>query len=214
MRVLVTGGTGLVGAPLVERLLRKGHEVFVLGTVFDERLKAMGAQFVLCDVMHFNGVLWAFERVLPDVVYHLAATLDEHSHNLFRLNVGGTRNVLQAVSLVQKRHALKLFVYPSSIGILSGEKQPIDESAAYAPKTKYERSKMEAELFVLSSGLPYCVVRSTILIGPNEAWASIARAARKNQPVLGSGDNAFHLADYRDFVDLLALLPSRVGKAK
>lgn len=175
MKTLVTGWKGFVGSHLVKKLKKEG-----------------------CGVVFFNGDVTKdsiTENV--DVVYHLAAILDEDNKQLFHVNVDGTKNIVKFC----KDHDCKL-IYLSSAGVLSFDKVPVDENSPYHPETKYEKTKMIAERIIISSGIRYTILRSTIIIGPNKHWLEIVRAIKNGYPPVG-GKNFFHLIYIEDVVDAL-----------
>ena len=96
MRAFVTGGTGLVGRPLVEALLQKNWEVAVLtrAPTRAKDLEARGARIVHGDVTR-PGFEAAMARA--DVVFHAAGWLElgiRDVQRMFDVNLLGTRNVL------------------------------------------------------------------------------------------------------------------------
>ncbi len=112
MRTLVTGSLGTLGRPLVAELRRRGHVVFGCDLSHDK-----DPQHTRADISEHRQL----ERVLEahpgglDVVYHLAAEFGRHNgeeyyEQLWRSNVIGTRNVLEA----QDRHGFRLVFTSSS----------------------------------------------------------------------------------------------------
>ncbi len=196
MSILVTGGTGFLGKRLVEKLTANGDDV----TVFARKaLSFDGVKFVLGDMTKQEELAKAF--IGADIVYHLAANLDESDRNMYNENVNGTKNVVE----LSKNFRVKRLIFMGSCGAL-GDARVVAEDAPYNPKTRYEKSKAESEKIVISSGVPYTIIRAPVIIGPNEIWLKIFQAAMKKYPIIGSGKNHFHLAYVNDVVDLLALV--------
>ncbi|MCD6414913.1 MAG: NAD(P)-dependent oxidoreductase [Candidatus Diapherotrites archaeon] len=204
MRILVTGADGFVGSRLVKKL-SENHSVLAFSR---SKKEIPGAkQVIVGDVLKD---LSGLRKKHFDVVYHLAAVLDESNPELWSVNVEGTRNLLELC----KNRNVERFVYTSSIGVLGETKEPAEEDFPYNPQTKYEKSKAEAERLVMDYRLkyriPYTIVRSTIVYGPNSFWKQIFEAAREGYPIIGSGSNYFHLVYVDDFVDaLVAVLDLR-----
>src|SRR5919108_3151705 len=96
--VAVTGAGGFIGRALCERLTASGAEVrgLDLDSAAAERVEATGAAFVLCDTTEPAAV----ERALSgcELVVHTAARVSDWGPmtEFVRVNVGGTRNVLDA----------------------------------------------------------------------------------------------------------------------
>ena len=110
MKVLVTGGSGLIGSTIVRRLLDLGHDV----GVFD--IKKTKHQ----DCDYFDGDITdpdITKNVVKgyDVVIHLAATLgvintETNPVRTLDTNMGGTKNVLEGC----KVHGVKKIIFSSS----------------------------------------------------------------------------------------------------
>lgn len=192
MKILVTGGTGVVGKRLVERLVKRGHEV----VVFSRHAGAMpNVKYTEGDIRSVEDLRKAFP---VDVVYHLAAGLGEDKESA-AVNVDGTRNVVNLCSA----DSCKQLIFLSSSGVLGETSEPSREDMSYAPKTPYEKSKRDAEQMIRGSGVAYTILRASIIIAPNRIWQQIFGAARKGYPIIGDGKNKFHLAAVNDVVGLL-----------
>ena len=115
MDVLVTGGTGFVGANLVRELLGDGHRVRVLARKGGDRRALEG-----CAVDIAEGDLLDVDSVRAAVagarrVYHVAADYRLWAPDpraLYRANVDGTRHVLEAAALA----GVERIVYTSTVG--------------------------------------------------------------------------------------------------
>jgi len=195
MSILVTGGTGFLGSRLVKKLL-KNEEVIVFAKEEYQELKEKGVKFFLGDMKNKEDMEKAFPEV--DIVYHLAANLDESDPNMYDDNVIGTRNVVE----LSKKNRIKKIIFMGSCGVL-GDSGIAKEDLPYNPKTKYEKSKAESEKLVRESGITYTIIRSPIMLGPNKIWLKIMEAAKRQYPVIGSGKNHFHLSYVDDVVRLL-----------
>lgn len=197
--ILVTGGTGFLGKRLVKKLL-KNEDVIVFARNEDHELKERGAKFVLGDMRNKEDLKKAFSSDI-DLVYHLAANLDESDPRMYDDNVIGTKNVVELC----KENKVKKIIFMGSCGVL-GDVKIAKEDMLYNPKTRYERSKAESEKMIINSGVPYTIIRAPIILGPNEVWFKIIEAAKKHYPIIGSGKNHFHLAYVEDVIDLLYLV--------
>ncbi|MFC2143220.1 geranylgeranylglyceryl/heptaprenylglyceryl phosphate synthase [Candidatus Aenigmatarchaeota archaeon] len=198
MKILVTGGTGFVGSRLVKKL-KRGNKVFVLSHKNKEELEdeaIPGVTYIKGDVMNKKDIRKAFP---VDVVYHLAACLDESNPDMYDINAVGTMNLVD----VAKENKVKQIIFMGSSGVLGETKEPAREDMSYNPKTDYERSKTVAEKEIIKSGIKYTVIRSPVMLGPNNIWFLIFAAAKKQYPIIGSGKNKFHLSYVKDVVSLL-----------
>ncbi len=214
-KILVTGATGFVGKRLVRRLLDDGHTVTIL-----TRDVSRAKSFFGDAVSVYEGditrpeTLKGLARRQFSYVFHLAAELNESSPDLWVINVDGTRNLLESI----KGKKLNRFIYLSSIGVLGQTNGPAREDMPYNPETKYEESKAEAEriitYFWLKHHIPYTIIRSTIIYGPNRIFAEILKAAKSGYPLIGRGNNRFHLIYVDDVVDALVKAMDPIAENK
>jgi dTDP-glucose 4,6-dehydratase len=95
MKIVVTGSAGTLGAPLVDELRQRGHDVYGI-----ELQHSADAQTVRADVADYRQISNALNDINPDLVYHLAAEFgrmngEEYYEQVWRTNVIGTRNILE-----------------------------------------------------------------------------------------------------------------------
>lgn len=110
MRILVTGGLGAVGTPLVQELRRRGHEVWVA-----DRLHAPGPNYIRCDVGIYRQVAHIFEEHTFDLVYHLAAEFgrwngEDFYETMWQSNAIGTKNIIR----LQEKYGFRMVFTSSS----------------------------------------------------------------------------------------------------
>ncbi|AJF60612.1 MAG: NAD(P)-dependent oxidoreductase [Candidatus Diapherotrites archaeon] len=190
MNILVTGGRGFIGSRLARELSAKGHKV----TSFD----AVEGQ----SITSRERVQRALNGI--EIVYHLAAELDESSPTLFEVNVQGTKNILEEAA----KSRVSQFIYLSSTGVAGKTTGIVDETFPLKPETRYEESKAEAEKLVLAyqEALPVTVVRSALVLGPNKYWHEIIGLVRKEVPLIGNGNNYWQVVYVDDLVSALVFL--------
>ncbi len=158
MRVLITGGSSLLGKHLTES---KPDNVDLSSTWFTRYISACTYQLNVCDK---SQVAYVFEQAKPDVVIHCAAVgsvdyTESHYSETRQVNVLGTQNVLQAT-----QDAKALFVYISTNAVFDGSAPPYDEERYRQPVNRYGSIKREAENLVMASH-DWLIIRPFLLYG-------------------------------------------------
>ncbi len=149
MRVLITGGAGLVGAPISRRFVELGWDVRVIGVDADCDLP--GLSYAQCDIRDVDSL--APHVAGCDAIVHLAAIPSTRTHSnaeLYAINVAGTFNVFDAAA-----HAgVKRIAQASSINAIGGfwgcddrryEYFPLDEAHPLHTTDAYSFSKQQVE---------------------------------------------------------------------
>ncbi len=149
MRVLITGGAGLIGQATTERLVQTGWDVRVVGIDADADLP--GAEYHQCNVLNYDDLLKHMRGC--EAVIHLAALRGPSlapGHEVYEINVIGTFNVFEAAAQV----GIKRVVQASSINALGGFYNltdiephyfPIDEEHPSFTTDPYSFSKQSVE---------------------------------------------------------------------
>jgi UDP-glucose 4-epimerase len=151
MKALVTGGAGYVGSVVAAQLLAAGHEVVVLDDLSRGHAGALppGAEHVavsLNDRETLDEPLSrGFDAVLHFAALSLVAESVERPERYWSNNVGGTRNLLDAM----RGHGVRRLVF-SSTAATYGEPDtvPITEDAPPAPVNAYGASKLAVDLMI------------------------------------------------------------------
>ncbi len=176
MRVLVTGATGCVGANVVEALLARGYAVRALRrpTSRLDALDGLSPEMVVGDVTDEASLVAAMEGC--SLVIH-AAAVSQYWRNgpdlIYRVNVGGTRNVLRAAMAA----GVERVVVTSSVaalGVPTRRGELLDESAHFNLRPEqfhYGHSKVLAEAEVaraVRAGLDVVIVNPVSVIGQRD----------------------------------------------
>lgn len=216
MRILVTGGTGLLGGRLIPDLVKDGHRVFALtrSPASHTRLGAMGATPFDADLE--SAPLPALPAI--DAVVHAAARFRFSGPRapFFRTNVDGTRALLAASASA----GAKTFVYISAAGIIMDERgTPIrnaDESAPTFPGhfSAYLASKARAEALVLAANRPDFrtnALRPPALWGPGDAFSrALPEAIKSGQfAFVDCGDYAFSTCHIDNVIEAIKCVLER-----
>ncbi len=180
-KVLLTGGSGFVGARLTERLLMAGHEVVVLtrqsGTP-SRLLRLTGFddfQIRQCDPLDAQQLFLCFSAERPDIVYHLAAQPDasedfKQIRQVIDGNISLTVNLLEAC----RRYPVSLFVYTDSSKVYGNQPVPYRADTLPAPVCSYAIAKLAGwnfcEFYRQHHGVPSVSVRPTLIYGPGQGY--------------------------------------------
>ena len=141
MRVFVAGASGAIGTRLVPQLIERGHEV--IGTSRSprnaERVRALGAQPIVLDLLDRDAVIEAVAAAEPDAIVHQATALADvkFSRNLDRtfaqtnrLRTEGTDALVDAVRAAGVRRfvaqSFASFRYAREGGPVKTEDDPLD----------------------------------------------------------------------------------------
>ncbi|OBK65146.1 sugar epimerase family protein [Mycobacterium sp. 1165178.9] len=162
MRIAVTGASGVLGRGLASRLLSQGHDVAGIARHRPESWPS-AADFVTADIRDADAVGRALAGA--DVVAHCAWATDPGRDGLIarQVNIGGTRNVLDAMAQTGSRKV----VFASSAHVYGGGGAPKTEHDATAPANAEGRLKAEAEQMLAESGVEWVAIRSALILGRN-----------------------------------------------
>ena len=138
MRVLVTGGAGMLGGHVVRAATESGHAVRVMVRQRRAPLGETGDRLTRADLASGEGLQSAVDDV--DAIIHTGSD----PRNAEAVDVRGTLRLIEAARSAGVAH----LVYISIVGV--------DQ----IPYTYYRR-KRQAEALIQSSGLPYSIVRAT-----------------------------------------------------
>ncbi|MBK8022908.1 MAG: NAD(P)-dependent oxidoreductase [Chloroflexi bacterium] len=128
MRVLITGGTGLIGKTTCEHLLAKGWQVRSLDIA--TRQEPAAVEHLVGDILHFDTLVEAMNGC--DAVVHLAAIrapVLARASSVFEVNVAGTFNVFEAAA----RAGIRRVVQASSINAFGFYYGTVDRIIRYLP---------------------------------------------------------------------------------
>ena len=224
--ILVTGGTGLLGAHLLidllenndkiraiyrsEESLKKTKQIFSFYNE-ESNIKEEQIEWIRADITDADSL----EEVFNDVseVYHCAAKVSfipKEKASIIRNNVLGTKNLIN-LSLANK---VQKFCHVSSIASLGGTSRMKEISELnefdFSNNSGYAISKYLSELEVwrgIEEGLHAVMVNPTIILGPgdwNSGAGEIFSKIYKGMPFYSEGINGF--VDVRDVTRAMILL--------
>lgn len=163
-RVLITGGTGLLGLA-IQQLAPMGTQGF--SVYFPERSLPEPLPFPIraADVTDRRQMQSVFEWAIPDVVIHTAAIgsvdfAERNREQARKVNVGGTEVVAELCQIFNSR-----LIYISSNAVFDGITPFYSEVAPVNPINYYGQLKVEAENIVLNSSIQGVIVRPILMYG-------------------------------------------------
>ncbi|MDQ3282148.1 MAG: NAD(P)H-binding protein [Acidobacteriota bacterium] len=201
MKILVTGGTGVIGEGVIPELIARGHQVRLLSRHADEDAKQWPGvepfQGNVADPASLTNAATGCDAVL-----HIAGIVTENPPKVTfqSVNIDGTQNLIDEA----KRANVQRFVYVSSLGADRGA-------------TDYHKSKFEAEKVVERSGLDWTIVRPGNVYGPgDEVITTILKMVRMLPaiPVIDNGEQQFQPIWHEDLAKMLAAAVERRAVAK
>ncbi|MEM2909615.1 MAG: dTDP-4-dehydrorhamnose reductase [Nitrososphaerota archaeon] len=155
MRLLVTGGSGLIGGRLCLEAVKMGHDVYAAE---HETSVDVGIPVKL-DLLDALSIESAYEKSRPEVVIHTAALTDvdlcERNPELaFRVNSDATAQI----ALQAKRRGAFL-IYISTDYVFDGVKGMYRETDEPNPINAYGLSKLKGEVAVKKFAERWCIAR-------------------------------------------------------
>lgn len=170
INALVTGASGFIGQHLVQHLEKLKIKVNVF--VRNSRNYNITGNINIVEGDIFNSEILRKAVDNVEVVFHLVAkthdfTGIDNKNDYFKINVEGTRNLLNACINSDVKH----FIYFSSVKAMAEESKAIlDETYNPKPTTPYGESKLLAERLVIEYGIKHgfktTILRLPLVYGP------------------------------------------------
>jgi len=162
--ILVTGGTGFFGSHLVPRLVTAGEQVRVLAR---QAAPMPGVEVVAGDVRDLSAVVRA-ARGCRAVIHLVGIIREQKGANYHSLHVGGTRIIIRACGEAGVHRLLHM----SALG------------ARPRARSRYHKTKWQAEELVRSSALAATIFRPSIMFGAGNSFFPQLRQILRYGPVI------------------------------
>ncbi|CAN8327212.1 unnamed protein product [Cochlearia groenlandica] len=232
MKILVTGSSGYLGARLCHALLRRGHAVRALVrrasdlSVLPPVTEDGEFELAYGDVTDYSSLADACSGC--DVVFHAAAVVEPwlpDPSKFFTVNVGGLKNVLEAV---KETRTIQRIIYTSSFFALgSTDGFVANENQVHSEKffcSEYEKSKATSDKIAMkaaSEGVPIVLLYPGVIYGPGKlttgnmvAKLLIERFNGRLPGYIGNGNDRCSFSHVDDVVEghIAAIEKARLGE--
>lgn len=188
-RLLITGGSGFIGAEVVSIALSRGCEILNLD-IRPPRLREHHQFWSEVDIRSERSVEKSFSEFRPSQIVHLASDVDVNLPNIgkYQTTVCGTGNVIRAS---ERLPDVRRFIHVSTQYVVKPGIVPASETD-FRPYTVYGAAKAETERLVRASRLSsWVIVRPTIIWGPchpsfaGQIWRHMAKGTYLHPDVNG-----------------------------
>lgn len=208
-KVLVTGATGFTGIELTKKLVDAGLVVTALA-----RKSSDLSPLADYDIRWLRGNVFddaAIQEAVKDqeYVFHVAAAFRDAKStekDYWNVHVKSTQLI---VNEVLENPDFKRYVHISTIGVHGHiENPPATEETAFSPGDGYQRTKLEAELWLnefaaKNKNLSYTIIRPAAIYGPGDRrLVKLFKMALKPYfLLLGNGKCMYHLVHVDDLTN-------------
>lgn len=180
-RLMITGGSGFIGANLIAELDRNGEYEVLNLDVAQPKFKSLCGTHMCCDLLATDELMRLCSKFQPTHIVHLAARTDMFGVSLsdYAVNHIGTRNIVEAA---KRTASVQKIIFTSSQYVVGPGPLPNDDED-YRPHTIYGASKVQSEREIRSAklNLSWTIIRPTNIWGkwhpryPYEFWRVVKR---------------------------------------
>ena len=174
--ILVTGGAGYIGSHIIEILIKKNKNVFIIDnlTTGYKKLINKKAKFFKLDILNTEKLKKIIEKYNIDSIIHLAANLligegERQPKKYYKNNVKGTQSVLNSI----KKTKVKNLLFSSTAAVYKDGMYRVTENSVVKPKSVYGKSKLRAENLIKSKckklGINYGILRYFNIVGASSS---------------------------------------------
>lgn len=165
-RVLITGGSGMLGSYTAEGAAAAGWETWAAYS--GHEVEIPGCRMISMDMRDASAVERAVDEIRPEVIIHTAALVkpdvcERNKDQAFAANVMGAVNMMRAAEKFGAH-----LVHVSTDLVFDGDKSPYATDQIMCPVNYYGMTKAAAEIAIYSSKAPWAIVRTSIIYGPRK----------------------------------------------
>jgi len=204
--ILVIGGSGFIGTPLIRRLVEDNYSV----KNYDKKQSENYPNLTILGDINQRDLLTEQMKGI-DIVYNLAA---EHKDNVrpkslyYKTNVEGAKSLVHAA----QKNNVKTIVFVSTAAVYGLNKKCPSENSPLEPFNDYSKSKAQAEQIYNNWAKQgkdkiLIIVRPTAIFGPGNQgnlYNLIKQIVKNKFLMIGSGNNKKSLAYIENVAEFLA----------
>ena len=220
--ILVTGGEGYIGSHIIEILVKKKFNIFIIDNLSTgyKKLINQKAKFYNCDIKNTKKLKKIIIKNNIESVIHLAGSLiigegEKFPRKYYLNNVIGTKKLIEAC--VNSR--IKNFIFSSTAAVYFEKLKRVNENSKIKPKSVYGKTKLKAEKIITNqfkkSTINYAILRYFNVAGASASgkigmikksdhlFKNISIEALKNKPIVRIYGNDYKTKDktpVRDFI--------------
>jgi len=216
MRIFLAGATGAIGRCLVPRLVEAGHQVtgITRSQAKLDKLRALGAEPVLCDVFDAGGLGSVVARAEPDAVINQLTDLPqrlkprklgEYYAVNDRVRRQGTMNLLNAAQRARVRRFIAqgaAYWYAQTGGPVKTEEAPLYLDAPPPIGPAVQTIKFVEDAVLSADGLEGDVLRYGMFYGPGTWYAKDGdvgwQVRKRRYPMVGNGEGIYSFVHVDD----------------
>lgn len=168
-KILITGANGFVGKRLIVDLLNQGHQIYALCRIKGAKVFAEdrpNLHYIWGDLRN-PETLKIFPKDI-EAAYYLVHSMSEIVGNLVDTEIEVVKHFLNGV----KNSPIKQIIYLG--GIINDEKR----------LSSHLKSRLLVETTLKQSGIPYTILRASIIIGAGSASFEIIRDLCEKLPIM------------------------------
>jgi len=186
MKILVTGGYGLIGHNVIKRLQDLNHHTMIVDTkttygiipqseidyLMHQRAEKIGHHlYFKTDIANTDNIDYVVKTTAPEVLIHMASfprqkVVNANPQNGADVMMRGLINLLESA----KAHGVRRFVYISSSMVYGDFQDQVTEDALCNPQGQYGIMKLAGEWLVKDyarrTGMEYVIIRPSAVYGP------------------------------------------------
>jgi len=202
--IFLTGSTGILGKPLLKKLLNEGHNVYALSRnkIHDDFLTSNNAKIINGELIS-DGIYEQLKDHSIEAIFHVAGAnkkCQKDPSSMFRTNIEGTKQMLELGNKLK----IEKFIYTSSAVTLGEQKGTIGNEDSIHRGTflsDYEESKYLAEevAFAFNKEFEFVSINPSSVQGPGRisgtAKLLISTLNKKFPPLIKSSVSVVDIDD-------------------